>query len=338
MLVDCCRFAGVQRFEDLFPYMAGGWRHHFDRYEWTGAVELASNHIRVSDKFRHERPDPYVPLDDPARKWIVLPHQGLTVNGWSDLIAAGVFVDALNDYALEHWTSTSSSVAIVANPHNPAVAAERILKLATNPGVAAVALPLTSTMLGSVNWDPIYRACTDTGLPLVIHFSGLEGAYAGAPVLAGAPHTNPLSRHILMPQLAESNLASLVFEGAFYRFPDLRVLFVGFGFKWLPSLIRRMDQEWRNFRSDIPWVKDKPSIKVLSNIWASTYPVGEAVHPEHWIGEFSEQVLGRIVFASNAPFDSDAFNDVVTTLGSQWEQRLIDNGAGFLRIGVKTEA
>jgi len=81
MPVDCCRFAGVPRFEDLFRYMPDGWSRHFDRYEWTGAVDLASNHIRVSDRFRHPEPPPYVPADDPAQPCIVVPHQALAVNG-----------------------------------------------------------------------------------------------------------------------------------------------------------------------------------------------------------------------------------------------------------------
>ena len=56
MHVDCCQFAGVQQYVEIFPFMSENWRRHFDRYEWVGAVDLASNHIRVSDKFRHDPP------------------------------------------------------------------------------------------------------------------------------------------------------------------------------------------------------------------------------------------------------------------------------------------
>lgn len=336
MLTDFCRLAAVPRFETLFPLMPEGWGRHFDRYEWTGAVDLASNHIRVSDRFGH------VPLNafDPAAveaPSIVVPYQGLIVNGWADTIAAGVFVAALNDYALQHWASPSCRIALLVNPHDPAGSAHRIREHAADPRVAAIAVPLMSTMLGNVAWDPIHQEVEAAGLPLIVHFSGVEGSYAGAPPLAGAPHTNALSRHILMPQLAESNLASLIFEGTFYRFPKLQILFAGFGFKWLPSILRRMDQEWRNFRSDMPWVKDRPSEKVLTNVWASTYPVGEATDPEAWIGEFSERLLTRILFASNAPIDPDDGEDVVATLGDDWRDRLASNAAAFLRSHANKE-
>lgn len=336
MLTDFCRFAGVPRFEALFPHMPEGWARHFDRYEWTGAVELASNHIRVSDRFSHD-PIPVFDPEDLAAPAVVLPYQGLIVNGWADAIAAGIFIDALNEYALQNWSSANSRLAFVINPHDPVGAARRIREKAGDTRIAAITIPLMPTMLGNVAWDPVYRAAEEACLPIIIHFSGVEGSYAGAPPLAGAPQTNALARHILMPQLAESNVASLIFEGAFYRFPDLQILFAGFGFKWLPSIMRRMDQEWRNFRSDMPWVKDKPSQKVLTNIWASTYPVGEATAAEIWIGEFSEPLLGRIVFASNAPIEGDSLEAVIATLSPDWHDRLGANAAalGKVRTGVE---
>lgn len=337
-IIDCCRFAGVARFEELFPYMEGGWKHHFNRYEWTGAVDLASNHIRVSDRFRHPPVAPYDPASAPEGLSIVLAHQGLAVNGWADTVGAGVFLDALNAYALDQWVGPHSKIALVVSPHEPTLAAEQVRRHGANPGVVAVSLPLTGTLMGSRVWDPLYQACTDLNLPVIIHFSGVEGSYLGAAPLSGASHANPLSRHILMPHLAESNIASLSFEGTFYRFPDLQVLFAGFGFRWLPSLVRRMDQEWRNFRSDMPWVKEKPSVKVLSNIWASSYPVGEATNPAQWMGEFSDALLGRIVFSSNAPFDEDGPAQVKEVLGDDWFNRLVTNGEHFMRIGATAEA
>lgn len=337
-LIDCCRFAGVARFEELFPYMPGDWRRHFDRYEWTGAVDTASNHIRVSHKFRHDAVPAFVPEDLAGRHSLVVSHQALAVNGWADTVGAGVFLDAMIAYSMEHWTSATNKVALVVSPHNPVLAASQIRQHGGNPAVAAVSLPLTGILMGSVQWDPVYQACVDLDLPVVIHFSGVEGSYLGAAPLSGASHTNPLSRLILMPHLAESNTASLVFEGTFYRFPTLRVLFAGFGFRWLPSLLRRMDQEWRNFRSDMPWVKDKPSTKVLSNIWVSSYPVGEATNPEHWIGEFTESLLDRIVFTSNAPFDTDGLAEVRATLGDARVGRMMNSGAAFLRLDATVDA
>ena len=41
---------------------------------------------------------------------------------------------------------------------------------------------------------PLYEACHETGLPLVIHFSGLEGLYRGAQPLSGGVHSSAFAR------------------------------------------------------------------------------------------------------------------------------------------------
>lgn len=338
MTIDCCRFAGVERFEDLFPYMPGNWARHFDRYEWTGAVGLASNHIRVSDQFQHPQIPRYDPNADGDELRIVLSHQALAVNGWADTVAAGVFVDACNAYALDRWVSDASRIAAVVNPFDPSAAAAQVRALKGNPHVAAISVPLASRLLGEPSWDPLYEACIDAGLPILVRFSGVEGSYAGAPPLAGAPHTNPLSRHILMPQLAESNVASLIFQGTLLRYPELRFLFAGFGFRWLPSLMRRIDQEWRNFRSDTPWVRERPAVTLLRNIYVGTHPIGEVPEGDNWQGEFEKGVFDRLVFCSNAPFDTDSPAEVVRRLSSPLAERLRTNGEALFAQSLRAAA
>ena len=331
MTIDCARHAGVKRHQDLFDYMSVGWRKHFDRYEWTGAVELASNHMRVSDSFKHDPVEPYEAVDEPGAFTLVIPHQALTVNGWADRQGAKVYVEALNAYGEDHWSTGSSKLALVVSPHDPEWSAAQIRRRAGSSKVAAVAVPLITEMLGTRHWDPIYEAAIEAGWPVVAHYSGVEGSYSGAPPVSGSVHSSALARLILMPHVAESNLASLLFEGAFYRFPALQVFFAGFGFKWVPSLMRRVDQEWRNFRSEVPWVKEKPSSKVLSNVWFSSYPIGEAVDPDIWGGEVGDALRDRIVFNSHAPFGADTADDVERVLGREWRDRMMRNGRSLFR-------
>src|ERR1700739_2381385 len=98
MIVDWGRHVGVAAPQELFAYMPEPWQKHFDRYEWTNAVSLASNHIRVSDKFVHDPVPASRPESDPAKMNLVIPYQALTVNGWADRVGAGVYVEALNGY------------------------------------------------------------------------------------------------------------------------------------------------------------------------------------------------------------------------------------------------
>ena len=61
-----------------------------------------------------------------------------------------------------------------------------------------------------------------------------------------------------MGHIFEAQLTSLIAEGAFERFPELRVVLLESGFGWLPPLLWRLDKEWKGLRREIPWVKHAP--------------------------------------------------------------------------------
>jgi uncharacterized protein len=322
----------VPRYEELFDFMTFSWRKHFEREEWLGSVTLGANHVRVSDRFRHESVDPVVPAPADGSIRLLLPHQGLGVNGWSDHAAVKPFLRALNSWTGRAATAAGDRDVVVVAPQDPAWSAEEIRTRAGDGSPGAVALPLASPMLGAPAWDPIYDACVETGLPLVVHFSGVEGHYLGAPPLAGGAHGSALARMTLMPHLAESTIASLTFEGALARHPQLRLLFTGFGFTWLPALLWRLDREWRTFRHDVPWVAEPPSRRVLESMWFGTWPLAEAADTTAWSGGFTAELLGRVVFGSHAPHGGDSAADVDRVLGSGWSQRLDDNARAALAL------
>lgn len=336
MIVDLDRHVGVPALSSLFPYMTVGWQKHFDREEWVNATSLASSHVTMSDRFDYNVTDGGgAPVD--VDHSLLLPYQGLTINGWADRVAAKAFISALNAYAVEHWASARARLAMLVSPHDPHWSAGEIRRHAQRERIGAVALPLTPEMLGSRTWDPIYEACVETSLPVVIHFSGMEGDYLGAPALSGGTHRRAFARLAVMPHLAESNITSLAFEGAYARFPSLQMLFSGFGFTWLPTLLWRMDREWRTFRHDVPWVKEPPSRSVLQNTWFTTWPLGEAADPENWAGRFSQTLRTRITFGSHAPHASDGYADVEALLGQEWADEIAGNGTAFIsdeRAGV----
>lgn len=332
MIVDCDRHAAVHRYTELFPYMTHDWRRHFERDEWLSSVNLGLNHVRVAEQFRHDEPEPYAPSGDEFA--LVLPHQGLAVNGWADRVAATTFLAALNSYGEDHWAFGTSRPVVVVSPHDAQWSATEIRRSAANGKAGGVALPLVPETLGSRTWDPIYAACTETGLPLVIHYSGVEGNYLGAAALSGGAHSSAFARLTLMPHLAESSIASLTFEGAFARFPGLQVLFSGFGFTWLPSLLWRIDREWRTFRHDVPWVTSPPSERVATNMWFTTYPIAEAAARSEWEPGLTDTHRRRLVFGSHAPFGGDTPAEIQRVLDEDWARRLMANGAALVGAEV----
>lgn len=309
------------------------WRKHFERDEWLRATSLVSSHIRVSDDIDHPPVAAYVPPVGRSRVNLVVPQQGLTVNGWADHVAAAVYLEALNSYAAEYWTSAASKVAVVVSPFDRQWSAAEIRRRAGS--AAAVAVPLIPEMLGSSGWDPIYEACVETGLPLVVHYSGVEGNYLGAAPLSGGVHRSALARLTLMPHLAESNLASLVLGGAFRRFPNLRVLMAGFGFTWLPAMLWRIDREWRTFRSDVPWVTAPPSEQIAQSIWFSSHPLGEAAASQDWAASFTDALRSQIVFGSHSPYGTDTAAQIDELLEPGWAAQMMSNGARLLQTPVK---
>ena len=314
MIVDYDRHVAVNDYALILEHMSFSWRKHFERDEFVGSVRDAAAHIRMTDRFGDDvlegsAPAPGISLS------LAVPHQGLTINGWADQVAAKAFIEAMNAHSQQVWADgLARRAAILVTPHDPMWSAQAIREHAGVPQFAAVALPLSTVLMGSDQFDPIYDAAVETDLPLVVHFSGVEGHYLGAPPLSGGVHRTAYARAALMPQLAESHIASLCFGGALAKYPSLRVLFSGFGFAWLPSLAWRLDREWRTFRHDVPWVRKPPSEYMFDQVWLSSWPVREV--SAEWEALFAgNRLQTRIVYGSHDPFDADTVADIRSVLG-----------------------
>jgi hypothetical protein len=327
MIADLDRHVAFHDFRDLFPHMARAWRKHFERTEFIGAIADTSRHVWADDRFDHPEVAPR-PLET-SESALVLPHQALTVNGWADTVAAKTFLEAVNSYGEEHWGDAGVARTIVVSPHDAEWSANEVRRRAA-AGAAAVAIPLGGPLLGNGFFDPLYAACAETELPVVVHFSGLEGLYRGAQPLAGGLHWSAFARHALLPQLAESNLSSMAFEGTFEKFPRLQVIVSGFGFAWLPPLLWRLDREWKTFRHDVPWVKRAPSEYVKDRVWVTSWPVREGGADALERFGVADDVRARVVYGSHDPFHGDSPADVVEVLGEVAGGRVLAAGASLV--------
>jgi predicted TIM-barrel fold metal-dependent hydrolase len=120
---------------------------------------------------------------------------------------------------------------------DPNASAAEIRRVGKHSQVCAVAVPPIAMALGNRYWWPVYEAAQELDLPILLHVTGAEGIYAGAPMPAGGQPDTYIERYVTLSQAAEANLTSLIMNGIFERFPRLRVLFVEYGFVWpLPAL------------------------------------------------------------------------------------------------------
>ncbi len=113
-----------------------------------------------------------------------------------------------------------------------------------------------------------------------------------------------------MTLVFQAQLTSLIFAGAFARFPTLRVALIEGGFTWLPAWLWRADKDWKSLRRETPWVRRPPSDYVREHVRLTVQPIDAPPDSEHLlevIGQLESEDL--LMFSTDYPhwhFDSAA--------------------------------
>lgn len=167
-------------------------------------------------------------------------------------------------------------------------------------GFVQVLLPVHSEVpYGKRQYFPIYDAAAECGVPIGIHFGGLT---VTAPTSSGWPSLY-IDEYVGMSQIFQSQVLSLIAEGVFERFPDLKVVLVESGFTWLPALMWRLDKEWKGFRREVPWVRELPSTYIRRHFRATVQPVdvppGDIVQLRRVVDQIGSGNL--LMFSSDYP-------------------------------------
>ena len=156
----------------------------------------------------------------------------------------------------------------------PDLAAAEIDRWAGHPYFAEIMVnPYDATPLGHPQFDPIYRAASRAGLVIAIHVSRSPGMHLLTPV--GFASYFAEHQGVSYPLAYMTHFISLLCEGVFERFPDLRVSVVEGGFTWLPPVMWKLDRLWETFRSEIPNVRRRPSEYLAEHVRFTTQPIDE---------------------------------------------------------------
>jgi hypothetical protein len=143
-------------------------------------------------------------------------------------------------------------------------------------------------------WEAIARHNLVAG----IHFGGAPG---NPPFPSGWP-SYYFEEWAGMAQVFQSQLASIVSEGVFDLFPNVRVALLESGFTWLPAFMWRFDKEWRNLRQLVPWVKRAPSDYIREHVRLMIQPLDAPPTREELLETIAQ--LGSddlLLFASDYP-------------------------------------
>ena len=214
---------------------------------------------------------------------------------------------AVNDWQIEDWTSREPRLrgSIMVPYEDGALSAEEIHRVGSHPDMVQVLLiTRTREPLGSRRYWPIYEAALEYDLPIAIHFGSTGGhAMTGA----GWPSFY-IEDHAGMAQSFQSQITSMVSQGLFELFPELKVVIIEGGVSWMVPLIWRMDRVYQQLSHELPRMKELPSTYIRQHFWISTQPIEEPL-AAHQFTEMLNQLdmTDRLLFATDYPhwdFDS----------------------------------
>jgi predicted TIM-barrel fold metal-dependent hydrolase len=209
---------------------------------------------------------------------------------------------ALNDWLRSEWLDRDerlrASMCISTLDVEAAVA--EIERLGDDPGFVQVLLPVRSDVpYGNVRYHPLYEAALRHDLAIGLHAWGRAGS---APGLSGFTGTY-MEDYLANSQIVQTQLVSLVSEGVFDRYPELRVALIECGFTWLPSLLWRFDKDWKGVWREVPWVRERPSEYARRHFRATTQPAQLPSDPDATATLVDMVGVEMLMFASDHPHE-----------------------------------
>lgn len=188
--------------------------------------------------------------------------------GWPEFKTA--LMSAYNDWQIEQWLNRDERLlgSVHVNAHDPAGAAREIDRVGSHPKMVQAILYIKDKPFGDPYYHPIFEACVRNNLALGMHHS------ENAPTALGF-HRYFVEWHTLVSQVFMSEVVSLVFNGVFDKYPELKVIMIEGGFTYVPHLMSRSDQQYKELRSEVPWVKRMPSDIIREHVRFASQPTEE---------------------------------------------------------------
>jgi predicted TIM-barrel fold metal-dependent hydrolase len=267
--IDCDIHPAVPGIRALLPYLDEVWRETItlrgiDRL----ALNLASYPFNAPAAVR---PDWRSPGGRPGSDLALLQRQAIDEFGSRFAICnvlhgaqllhsedmAAVLCTAINQWIARELLDRDPRLraSILIPLESPGLAVEEIERWAGDRRFVQVLFyAMGERPLGRRTFWPIYAAAVKHGLAVGVHAGS---GYRHPPTSIGWP-SYFMEDYVAQSAAFETQLLSFVAEGAFARFPELKVVFIESGFAWLPPFMWRAAKTWRGVRAEVPWVKEAP--------------------------------------------------------------------------------
>jgi predicted TIM-barrel fold metal-dependent hydrolase len=320
LIIDCDIHEDVHSVDEIRPYLAKEFRHYLHGpLTFAGQILHPYHKAARQDAIRDDGSLDSGYLDSVRSKH--LDEHGITygiLTGlWNVCIGAmpqaqlaSALASAYNSWIIDEWLEKEPRLkgSITVAPQLPQAAADEIDRVGGHPSMVQVCLPVSSPDLpyGHEFFHPIWEACVRNDVRVALHVASAGGLYGTANAAGHA--RSYLEIRSAYPNIFEAQLISIVANGVFEKFPELRVALIEGGFSWAPAVMWRMDQTWRSMRSEAPWLKRRPSDYIRDNVRWSTQPFEEPDDPKQLLQLIdmmgSEDLL---MFATDYPhWDFDA--------------------------------
>lgn len=254
-----------------------------------------------------------------------------------------IMLSAYNDWHIDEWCAAYPGrfipLAIVPVWNQKAMVAE--VRRVAAKGCRAITMPELPHIQGLPSyhdleyWGPLFDVCSELGVVMCLH---IGQGFAAINMAPGAPIDNMI---ILATQVSTLAAQDLLWGGAFFKYPDLKIAWSEAGIGWIPFYLDRCDRHYTNqvwlghdLKGKMPseifrehslacYVTDPTALKVRHEIgmdiiaWECDYPHSDSIWPdapEFLINEFngaglSDAEMNKITWENTARFfDLDPFS------------------------------
>jgi uncharacterized protein len=350
-VIDCDIHPALKSPKALHPYLSERWRRHRDTIGDRGFAgsyyPRANPNAARTDAWPPSGLPPGADLDFMRYQlldaWdmdfgVLQPLLGAAQQLNQDYAAA--LASAINDWQIAEWIEPEPrlrSGLVVAN-EAPDDAVKEIKRLGSHPGFVQIMLSIrTSEPLGRRKYWPMFAAAVEAGLPIGIHFGG----QGGNPITGAGWPSMYLEDHAGMSTAFQAQVISLVCEGVFEQFPQLKIVLIEGGFAWVPPLAWRLDSAWRKLHDEVPRLKRKPSDYFAEHFWLTTQPMEEPPIAAQF-AELLDQapwLQDKLMFSTDYPhWDFDAPNEALpkTELPTGFAAKLMaENARSLYRLPAR---
>jgi uncharacterized protein len=329
-VIDCDVHVAVPSIRALHPYLTEYWRDGLREagFKQPQGIDYtfpdwSAQAIRPSDTTPDKIADKVLGVADLA---ILNCCYGLEALRHPYLAAA--LATAVNSWLQEEWLARDerclASLVVAVDDADSAVA--EIRRAASDPRFVQVLVAARSwEPLGRRRYWPIWEAAVENGLAVGIHAGGLAGS---APTPVGA-FDSFFEDYVGEYSLLQTQLISFIAEGVLDTYPELRLCLLEGGVTWVPTLLWKLDTEWKGLRREIPWVRRRPSEYVRDQVRMSAQPLDAPDDPAT-LREVLEH-LGTdnmLLYASDYPHDHGSPPDrLLAVLSPPQADRLLASNA-----------